>query len=100
MARWSGKGCTSSTAVTSFEFTLRVLPVSVPHRGEGCLLVLFESKDWPAWSAGSLAQDDGVATNANRDAVWLRAGVGRDQTVSSVHRGRAGGRRPGTARRA
>ena len=34
--------------------------------------MLFESTDWPAWSAGSLAQDDGLATNAGRDAVWLR----------------------------
>ncbi len=34
--------------------------------------MLFESKDWPAWSAGSLAQDDGLAANANRDAAWLR----------------------------
>ena len=54
------------------EFTLRVLPVRLPHHSEGCLLVLFESKDWPAWSAGSLAQDEGLAANASRDAVWLR----------------------------
>jgi two-component system CheB/CheR fusion protein len=54
------------------EFTLRILPVRVPHQSEGCLLVLFESKDWPAWSAGALAQDDGLAAHAHRDAVWLR----------------------------
>jgi len=54
------------------EFTLRILPVRLPHHSEGCLLVLFESKDWPAWSAGTLAQDEGLATHANRDAVWLR----------------------------
>ena len=34
--------------------------------------MLFESKDWPAWSAGALAQDDGLATHADRDAAWLR----------------------------
>ena len=38
----------------------------------GCLLVLFESKDWPAWSAGSLAQGEGLAGDAHRDAAWLR----------------------------
>ena len=54
------------------EFTLRVLPVRLPHHDEGCLLVLFESKDWPAWSAGSLAQGEGLTGDAQRDAAWLR----------------------------
>ena len=34
--------------------------------------MLFESKDWPAWSAGPLAHDEGVAAHADRDAAWLR----------------------------
>jgi two-component system, chemotaxis family, CheB/CheR fusion protein len=54
------------------EFTLRVLPVRLPHYTESCLLVLFESKSWPAWSAGALAHDDGAAATADRDAAWLR----------------------------
>ncbi len=54
------------------EFTLRVLPVKIAHNADCCLLVLFESKDWPAWSAGALAHDEGGPTNANRDAAWLR----------------------------
>lgn len=54
------------------EFTLRVLPVILPHQADCCLLVLFESKDWPAWSAAALTQDDGLTTHANRDAAWLR----------------------------
>jgi two-component system CheB/CheR fusion protein len=54
------------------EFRLRILPVRLPHQSECCLLVLFESKDWPAWSAGSLAQEEGLAAHAGRDAVWLR----------------------------
>jgi two-component system, chemotaxis family, CheB/CheR fusion protein len=54
------------------EFTLRVLPVRVPHESECCLLVLFESKDWPAWSAGTLAHDEGLPANTTRDAAWLR----------------------------
>jgi two-component system CheB/CheR fusion protein len=54
------------------EFTLRVLPVRLPNDSRCCLLVLFESKDWPAWSAGALTQDQGLPGNANRDAEWLR----------------------------
>ena len=54
------------------EFTLRVLPVKIAHRTEFCLLVLFEPKDWPAWSAGALAQDEGTSAIANRDVAWLR----------------------------
>ena len=54
------------------EFTLRVLPVKVAHHTDCHLLVLFESKDWPAWSAGALTQDEGPTTNTDRDAAWLR----------------------------
>jgi two-component system, chemotaxis family, CheB/CheR fusion protein len=54
------------------EFTLRVLPIGVAHSPDCCFLVLFESKDWPAWSAGALAQDEGIAAHADRDASWLR----------------------------
>ena len=54
------------------EFTLRILPVRLAQGSEGCLLVLFEPKDWPAWSAGALPQDDGLTATANRDAAWLR----------------------------
>ena len=54
------------------EFTLRVLPIRMTHDSEGSLLVLFESKDWPAWSAGAVAYDEGLATDATRDAAWLR----------------------------
>ena len=42
------------------------------HTAECCLLVLFESKDWPAWSAGAVAHDESARRNANRDAAWLR----------------------------
>lgn len=54
------------------EFTLRVLPVNVAHASDCCLLVLFESKSWPAWSAGPVVQDDGASLHANRDTAWLR----------------------------
>jgi len=54
------------------EFTLRVLPVRLPHHTECCLLVLFESKSWPALSANALAHDDSPAATAGRDAAWLR----------------------------
>jgi len=54
------------------EFTLRVLPVTVPHTANCCLLVLFESKDWPAWSASAIAQDESSSGHASRDAAWLR----------------------------
>jgi len=54
------------------EFTLRVLPVGVAHGANCWLLVLFESTDWPAWSAGAVALDESSAAHAHRDAAWLR----------------------------
>lgn len=54
------------------EFTLRVVPVRLSRHIECCLLVMFESKDWPAWSAAALAQNEGLVGHAGRDAAWLR----------------------------
>ena len=55
------------------EFTLRVLPVTVAHSADCCLLVLFESKDWPAWSAGARRPGRRAPrSHADRDAAWLR----------------------------
>jgi two-component system CheB/CheR fusion protein len=54
------------------EFTLRVLPVRVANQAEGCLLVLFETKDLTAWAAGPVPYAPGPAEHADRDAGWLR----------------------------
>ncbi len=68
------------------EFTLRVLPVTVPHTADCCLLVLFESKDWPAWSAGAVAQDES-GSGARQSRRRLAApGTGVDQAVPAVDR--------------
>ena len=54
------------------EFTLRILPVNVGQGQEGCLLVLFEAKDWPAWSAASAGYDELAPSSSGRDVAWLR----------------------------
>ena len=56
------------------EFNLRVLPVRVANQTDSCLLVLFEAKEWPAWSAGAVPYEPAPAEYADRDAV----GCGRN----------------------
>ena len=51
------------------EFTLRILPVTAAPSQEPCLLVLFETRDWPVWSPVTLPAQ-GVP--ADRDVAWLR----------------------------
>ena len=52
------------------EFTLRVLPVTVPHAADCCFLVVFESADWPAWPPGAPVQQE--SGSIGRDSAWLR----------------------------
>ena len=64
------EGLRTADGGTPIEFTLRVLPVTIAHHSDCCFLVVFESKDWPAWSAGAIAQEE--STNIGRDSLWLR----------------------------
>lgn len=52
------------------EFTLRILPVTLAHAPDCCMLVLFEVKDWPMWAPS--VPPEIAATAAGRDAAWLR----------------------------
>ncbi len=54
----------------AIDFTLRILPVTSAGLGGPCFLVLFETHDWPAWSATLARVPDG--TPGERDAAWLR----------------------------
>ncbi len=52
------------------EFGLRVLPVELSQDGEGCFLVLFETTDWPLWTAAVPRHETGGSEV--RDTEWLR----------------------------
>ncbi len=67
-----------SDAGREIEFTLRVLPITVAQSQDLCLLVLFETLDWPAWSAAVPLEGD--SATGDRDVVWLR-----QELASSKH---------------
>jgi two-component system CheB/CheR fusion protein len=52
------------------DFTLRILPVSTAGTTGTFFLVLFETKDWPAWSTSLARVPEG--TPGESDAAWLR----------------------------
>jgi two-component system CheB/CheR fusion protein len=52
------------------EFTLRVLPVTLPPALDLSFLVLFETRDWPIWSPALPRLPEGAS--AERDPDWLR----------------------------
>jgi len=61
-----------SDAGRDIEFTLRILPVSAAQSTDFRLLVLFETKDWPVWSAASAAPADASSAATDREVNWLR----------------------------
>jgi two-component system CheB/CheR fusion protein len=58
-----------SDAGQDLEFTLRVVPVNAPRSEDLRLLVLFETRDWPQWTAPPAAPS---ADGGDRDAASLR----------------------------